>query len=82
MPLPETSSVVDPPEKFRWTDAAYRRNKLKQTSLQRPVNIYEVHAGSWKRHDDGSYLSYEELAAEPDPLCEGTWAIRTSNSCR
>ena len=64
MPLPETSSVVDPPEKFRWTDAAYRRNKLKQTSLQRPVNIYEVHAGSWKRHDDGSYLSYEELAAE------------------
>lgn len=67
MPLPETSSVVDPPEKFRWTDAAYRRNKLKQTSLQRPVNIYEVHAGSWKRHDDGSYLSYEELAAELIP---------------
>ena len=66
-PLPETSSVVDPPEKFRWTDAAYRRNKLKQTSLQRPVNIYEVHAGSWKRHDDGSYLSYEELAAELIP---------------
>ena len=67
MPLPETSSVVDPPEKFRWTDAAYRRNKLKQTSLQRPVNIYEVHAGSWKRHEDGSYLSYEELAAELIP---------------
>ena len=67
MPLPETSSVVDPPEKFRWTDAAYRRNKLKQASLQRPVNIYEVHAGSWKRHDDGSYLSYEELAAELIP---------------
>ena len=66
-PLPETSSVVDPPEKFRWTDAAYRRNKLKQTSLQRPVNIYEVHAGSWKRHEDGSYLSYEELAAELIP---------------
>ena len=63
MPLPETSSVVAPPEKFRWTDAAYRRAKLKQTSLRRPVNIYEVHAGSWKRHEDGSYLSYEELAA-------------------
>ena len=70
MPLPETSSVVDPPEKFRWTDAAYRRNKLKQTSLQRPVNIYEVHAGSWKRHDDGSYLSYEELAAELIPYVQ------------
>ena len=67
MALPETSSVVAPPEKFRWTDAAYRRNKLRQTSLQRPVNIYEVHAGSWKRHDDGSYLSYAELAAELIP---------------
>ena len=39
----------------------------KQSAIRRPVNIYEVHAGSWKRHEDGSYLNYEELAAELVP---------------
>ena len=61
-PLPDTSSVIEPPEDFSWHDAAYRARRAKQNAVSRPVNIYEVHAGSWKRHDDGSYLSYAELA--------------------
>ena len=65
--LPETSSIICPPSQFRWHDAAYRARTAKQTAISRPVNIYEVHAGSWKRHEDGSYLSYEELAAELVP---------------
>ena len=65
--LPETSSIICPPPQFRWHDAAYRARTAKQTASSRPVNIYEVHAGSWKRHEDGSYLSYEELAAELVP---------------
>ncbi len=65
--LPETSSIICPPPQFRWHDAAYRARAAKQTAISRPVNIYEVHAGSWKRHEDGSYLSYEELAAELVP---------------
>ena len=65
--LPETSSIICPPPQFRWHDAAYRARTAKQTAISRPVNIYEVHAGSWKRHEDGSYLSYEELAAELVP---------------
>ena len=65
--LPETSSIICPPPQFRWHDAAYRARTAKQSAISRPVNIYEVHAGSWKRHADGSYLSYEELAAELVP---------------
>ena len=65
--LPETSSIICPPPQFPWHDAAYRARTAKQTAISRPVNIYEVHAGSWKRHEDGSYLSYEELAAELVP---------------
>ena len=61
-PLPDTSSVIDPPGGFCWHDAAYRAKAAQQNAVSRPVNIYEVHAGSWKRHDDGSYLSYAELA--------------------
>lgn len=65
--LPETSSIIDPPDGFCWHDSAYRARMAKQSAIRRPVNIYEVHTGSWKRHDDGSYLSYEELAAELVP---------------
>ena len=65
--LPETSSIIDPPDGFCWHDGAYRARMAKQSAIRRPVNIYEVHTGSWKRHDDGSYLSYEELAAELVP---------------
>ena len=65
--LPETSSIICAPTQFPWHDAAYRARTAKQTAISRPVNIYEVHAGSWKRHEDGSYLSYEELAAELVP---------------
>ena len=65
--LPDTSSMIDPPDGFTWHDALYRARSAKQSAIKRPVNIYEVHAGSWKRHEDGSYLNYEELAAELVP---------------
>ncbi|MCQ2420333.1 MAG: 1,4-alpha-glucan branching protein GlgB [Clostridia bacterium] len=65
--LPDTSGIIEPPEEFRWHDAAYRKKQQKQNALSRPVNIYEVHAGSWKRHEDGSYYSYEDLAEELVP---------------
>ncbi len=35
----------------------------------RPLNIYEVHAGSWRRKPDGSWHSYEELAEQLPAYC-------------
>jgi 1,4-alpha-glucan branching enzyme len=35
-----------------------------EPDLARPVSIYEVHLGSWRRKDDGSYLGYRDLATE------------------
>ncbi len=52
---------------FPWTDGAYRRKKLKQNPLQRPMNIYEVHIGSWRRYADGQCFSYQKLASELIP---------------
>ena len=65
--LPDTSSVLEPPDSFVWHDGAYRARRKKQNALNRPLNIYEVHAGSWKRHDDGSAYSWDDLTAELIP---------------
>ena len=68
--LPETSSRICPLEGYVWHDSAYRRQAARGSSLQKPVNIYEVHAGSWKRHEDGSRLNFVELAQELAPYCK------------
>lgn len=68
---PETASVLAPDTPYAWHDAgwlAYRAAKMKpETCYRQPMNIYEVHLGSWKRHEDGSYYHYEELADELAP---------------
>ena len=65
--LPDTSSVLEPPDSFVWHDGAYHARRKKQNALNRPLNIYEVHAGSWKRHADGSAYSWDDLTAELIP---------------
>ena len=68
--LPDTSSRVCSLEGFVWHDGAYRRQTAKTNSLQKPLNIYEVHAGSWKRHEDGTCYNFVELARELAPYCK------------
>ena len=65
--LPETSSRVCELDGYKWHDALYFARRKKQDILRRPVNIYEMHFGSWKRKEDGSYLSYREMADELIP---------------
>ena len=60
--LPETSSRICTLEGYNWGDAAYRRKQGKRKLLDSPMNIYEMHFGSWKRKPDGSVHTYEELA--------------------
>jgi len=65
---PETASVITEIEGYRWRDAGWMRYRKRHYTRERvmkaPLNIYEVHAGSWQRHEDGSYYSYRELATE------------------
>lgn len=65
MPLPDKSGVIWETEGFAWHDESYRRRRARGGTigqLDRPVNIYEIHAGSWKTHPDGSPLGFAELA--------------------
>ena len=58
-PLPDTASILCAESSFPWRDGAFRKNK--KNPLKAPMSIYEVHAGSWRRHPDGSFYSYTEL---------------------
>ncbi|WGX76151.1 alpha-amylase family glycosyl hydrolase [Paraclostridium bifermentans] len=46
------------------------RKREKTTYKDLPMNIYEVHLGSWKRKWDGDFFSYEELYELIDYVCE------------
>ncbi|WP_454015241.1 1,4-alpha-glucan branching protein GlgB [Aquamicrobium terrae] len=59
---PATASVTDAPLRHQWGDAAHRDFWRNADPRRQPVSIYEVHAGSWQRRDDGSFLSWDELA--------------------
>ncbi len=59
---PENSSKVYDIDGFKWTDSLYRKEKEKVEITKQPMNIYEVHLGSWLRHDDGNFLSYTDMA--------------------
>lgn len=65
----KTASVYCALDGYEWRDGAYMesrsRNRAEDDAMPPlPVNIYEVHLGSWKRRPDGSYLTYRELADE------------------
>ena len=59
---PETASSVHELGKYTWNDAAWLEYRASDDFLTRPISIYEVHLGSWRRKDDGAFLSYRELA--------------------
>lgn len=59
---PGTASKLYDIGGFEWGDSKWMNNRAKNGFVNRPLNIYEVNLGSWRRHDDGTYLSYSELA--------------------
>ncbi len=65
---PGNASVVTSLEGYEWTDDAYMKAHGKKGRGERernPMNIYEVHLGSWKKRiedDDNGFYSYRELA--------------------
>ncbi len=66
---PHCASVITD-EYYRWRDRgwlAQRREASVAGIYSQPLNVYELHAGSWMKHSDGSFLSYRELAEELAP---------------
>jgi len=65
---PGNASIVYDRDAYQWQDKDWcERRDAAGYHNDRPVAIYEVHIGSWRRHDDGRHLSYRELADELIP---------------
>ena len=59
---PMTASKIYGIHGYKWTDKKWMAKRKKTEVYSSPVNIYEVHAGSWQAYDDGNPLPYRELA--------------------
>lgn len=57
---PATASVVASIEGYKWNDGAWRRKT--RAPYRKPLNIYEVHFGTWRQKPDGSFYTYREMA--------------------
>ncbi len=64
---PETASVIYNTDGFLWNDEKWIEKRSKEAPYNRPMLIYEMHMGSWKMHEDGSFYTYRETA---DELCD------------
>jgi 1,4-alpha-glucan branching enzyme len=64
---PDTASKIEAKDVYAWGDESWLAQRKQCQWLHQPMAIYEVHAGSWRRHEDGSFLSYRELADELVP---------------
>ena len=58
---PNNASIVYDIEGYKWNDSKWMSDREKNNIYEKPINIYEVHLGSWKRKWDGEFLNFEEL---------------------
>ncbi len=57
---PATASVTTRLD-YKWKDKKWMREREKISLYDKPVNIYEMHFGSWKQKEDGSFYTYTEI---------------------
>lgn len=61
---PNTASKVFSLNRYEWKDKDWIEEKKKKSIYEEPINIYELHLGSWKKKEDGNFYTYKEIADE------------------
>ncbi|HKQ23421.1 MAG TPA: 1,4-alpha-glucan branching protein GlgB [Burkholderiales bacterium] len=59
---PVTAARVNADQAYAWRDEGWMKARAGNDWLHASINAYEVHLGSWRRHPDGRFYSYRELA--------------------
>ena len=66
---PNNASIVYNPDDYEWGDKDYMKNRPDALAA-RPINIYEMHLGSWRQHPDGNFFTYREIALDLVDYCK------------
>jgi 1,4-alpha-glucan branching enzyme len=61
---PGTASLVTGEPQHQWGDQEWEQAKCSGGWHARPMSVYEVHLGSWRRNEDGSFMGYRRVAEE------------------
>lgn len=66
---PNNASVVTDISDFKWHDSRWMKKREKFDDKKNPMFVYEVHPGSWKKHeqteeDEDGFYNYREIAHE------------------
>lgn len=64
---PNTASRLFDVSGFRWHDELWRERRRETPLTAGPLNIYEVHLGSWRRDEEGNFLNYRQIADQLAP---------------
>lgn len=64
---PGTASKIYDIEGFDWNDESYLLKRKEINGMKSPINIYEVHLGSWRTYQDGNPFNYQKFAEEIIP---------------
>ena len=64
---PGQASVVYDIENYLWNDSEWFNKRKENNISSSPMNIYEIHAGSWRKYPDGNFFNYQKLADELIP---------------
>ena len=61
---PANASIVFNLNKYRWSDKSWMDNRKKWNHEKKPMSIYEVHLGSWRKpkEENGSFYNYRDIA--------------------
>lgn len=70
-PPPHNSSVVCDISGYGWSDEKWIKSRMKTDWAKKPVSVYEVHLGSWKRVPEDGFrpLSYAEIGRQLAEYC-------------
>ncbi|MCL4110460.1 UNVERIFIED_CONTAM: hypothetical protein GTU68_022342 [Idotea baltica] len=68
---PDTTSYIPSSEEFKWQDKNWLKNRKDFDWQHKPISIYELHAGSWRRDEKGEFLNWRDIAEQLIPYIKG-----------
>ena len=61
---PAKASKVYNLKGYKFKDSKWMKNRIKNQGYNKPLNVYELHLGSWRRYSDGNTFNYADIAVE------------------